>query len=284
MENDSWSETVEVFKRMKSPMRPDASETRIVEDWLRERLGAAGLEQAERVEVLVFGVTVETITLPWPENVRLTAVDRSEAMIQAFWPGDIPNRRRLVRGDWEQLPWPPASFHFVFGDGFLNAWSHPRGQLEFAQRINQLLKPGGVFFFRGFAQADPPETLDGVLEAYRSGGIKHYHEFRFRLATALQADPCEGLWVSTALLDQKLVEAGIDLDELHRKTNYEPPSRPNSGAGVVREPPPLLLNYPSVSEWERVLSQRFRILGRGHGLHALGARCPIFALEKRPVA
>jgi hypothetical protein len=62
------------------------------------------------------GVTPEIAEIAWEPAHRLVAVDKSEGMVNAVWPGDTPTRRGVV-GDWLALDLPDAPFDLAVGDG-----------------------------------------------------------------------------------------------------------------------------------------------------------------------
>src|SRR5689334_1890777 len=76
--------------------------------------------QAPRV--LVLGVTPEIHGMPWPRGSDVVAVDRSEAMIAAVWPGPPGSAHR---GEWTALPLPDRSRDVVLCDGGVHLLAHP---------------------------------------------------------------------------------------------------------------------------------------------------------------
>jgi SAM-dependent methyltransferase len=155
----------------------------------------------DTIDVLVLGVTVEIVTMPWPRTVRLTAFERSSGMIRAFWPGRLPGCRSVVRADWDAPPFRDEAFDIVVGDGIFNTRHYPNGYLELGMRIRSLLRPGGRLFVRGFTQLDVKEEPEQVIDAYDAGRITDYHALRFRLLTSLQASAAEGTWGNKDFID-----------------------------------------------------------------------------------
>jgi SAM-dependent methyltransferase len=274
MGSDPWSGAVDVVRRMGSPMRPHPSEARAMADWLLELATPDG-----PLEVLVLGVTPELVAGPWPERVRLVALDRSSGMIRAFWPGAIPGRRRLVFGDWDATPLRAGAFDFVVGDGVLNTRTFPRGYLELGARVRELLRPDGCFLVRAFVRPDDPEPPEYVLACYRAGRLDDYDALRFRFLMSLQENTPAGVWGSKELIDRELEARGVSLEELYRRTGYEPPPAARARAAAGSEAGQRV-SYPTLGELEGVMARGFRILGRRHGSHPLARRCPIFALRR----
>lgn len=241
--------------------------------WIAERI-AVRSNGVRRV--LLFGVTVEIATMAWPSDVHLTAVDRSNAMIRAFWPGRAPGSRALLYADWNAPPLRRAALDCVLGDGIFNTLRYPDGYLELGRAIRELLRPGGCLFVRGFAQLTDPESPERVLSAYREGEIDDYHALRFRFLTSLQASATEGIWATKEYIDDELSARGISLVELYRRTGYEPPPPPP----VRPSPTRSRVSYPTLAEFEQVFTPHFRLIGVRHGDHPLAHRCPIFGLQR----
>lgn len=92
-----WDLLANQFQHQQSPLRPCAEDIgiihQIIHEW-HER------HSAPKPHALLFGVTPEIANLAWPANTFLRAFEKSQAMIDVVWPGDIPNQRQAVCGDW----------------------------------------------------------------------------------------------------------------------------------------------------------------------------------------
>ena len=90
---DYWDLLAHQFGHQQPPLRPCAEDVQILEgiihDWSQKNFQPA-------TNVLLLGVTPEIATLNWPAKTFLTAVDKSEAMIEVVWPGNIPGRRTVI--------------------------------------------------------------------------------------------------------------------------------------------------------------------------------------------
>jgi SAM-dependent methyltransferase len=277
MSSDPWGEVIGIVRLMKAPLRPDASEIRELHGWVAERMPERS--DTESIEVLVLGVTVELVTMPWPAQARVTALERSPGMIRGFWAGNLPGRRRVVRGDWDALPFRDGSFDFVLGDGVLNTRTYPAGYLELGAWIRALLRPGGCLFVRAFAQLDPKEEPEQVLAEHRAGGADTYHELRFRFLSSLQPSAADGVLATTEYIDTELEARGFSAEEHRRQVGHELP-RGTSGGRPAGYTSGARVSYPTLAELDRVLAPNFRVLGRRHGDHPLAHRCPIYGLQR----
>jgi SAM-dependent methyltransferase len=277
-DDDGWdSHVIRIFRSMKSPMRPDASEIAALSGWVGEWIEHLSLHEAARIDVLLFGVTVEILQLQWPPNVCLTAVDRSELMIREFWPGEIAGRRHLVRADWDDLPFPSGSFHFVLGDGVMNVRRFPDGYLEFAGNIRRLLRAGGCFFARAFLQAEPREDPSQIVDDFRAGLITDYDELRFRFLVALQMSVEMGLNSTKELIDAEMQGRGLSLEEVYSRTGYRPPPPP-SRVGA-HAPAGVKICFPTATELQDAVAGELELLGTRQGTGSLASRCPLFGFR-----
>jgi len=157
------------FFRMRPPLRPDADVVAAFRSLTRDC--------AE--PMLLLGVTPELADL----SPNLTAIDRSQAMLDGVWPGDTPQRRALV-GNWLKLRLPAASFRSVIGDGALALpWPGPASKL--LSEAATVLMHGGRFVCRVFASPEAGEALDAVRAAVDSGEVRNVHALKWRIAMAI---------------------------------------------------------------------------------------------------
>lgn len=198
---------------MGPPLRPHPSEIQVLEHLAAD---LAGLNPSQPLHVLLLGVTEEIVHLAWPESTMLTAVDRSSHMIQQFWPGDQPGKRQVIQADWFDLPFEPATFDLIIGDGVFNFMTYPEGYQRFAAILAALVKPTGKVSIRLFSQCDPQEHPQAILADYQRRARVNYHAFRLRIATSLQEDVHQGIGVTKESLDRYLVSQGIALNELYK--------------------------------------------------------------------
>lgn len=271
--NDYWKYAFEVFKTLTAPFRPEPAEIAFMERAVRGRLPLQAAPEEARA--LLLGVTAEITGMRWPEIVELTAVDQSDAMIEGFWPGDLPGRRRLVRGDWLNFPAAPHSFRFVLGDGVFNIPEYPDGYAGLARRVAGLLRPDGVMIVRVFTQPDVKERTEAVVAEIRERPTFDYWAMRFRFVASLQEDVRRGILGGPLPTIRYLAEHGIDNAEFVAKTSYRPVPLP------AQLPPGLeglRINFPTRSEFVAAVADRFRVEEVGYGNHELAQRCPIYCL------
>jgi SAM-dependent methyltransferase len=115
---------------MRPPLRPDADVV----------AAFRSLTSDVAEPMLLLGVTPELADL----SPNLTAIDRTQAMIDAVWPGDTPQRRARV-GNWLKLRLPSASFASVVCDGGALAFPYPGLPTKVMREVANVLIPGGRF-------------------------------------------------------------------------------------------------------------------------------------------
>jgi SAM-dependent methyltransferase len=206
---------------------------------------------------------------------ELLAVDQSQAMIDAVWPGDTERRRARV-GDWFALSLADGSVAIALGDGCFSLLDFPRGYLRFAASVARVLAPGGLFSIRLFCRPPAPESPDAVFAALEARRIGNFHAFKWRLAMALQGDditrgvPVESVW---SAFQARLGDAspaagrlGWAVEEVQTIDNYR-------GSASV-------YTFPTVAEVRRALDC-FELVEEWRGEYELGERCPTLLFRRR---
>ena len=140
--------------------------------------------------VLILGVTPEIYALPWPRGTDIAAVDRSDAMIAAVWPGPQGSAQR---GEWSALPLPGASRDLVLCDGGVHLLSHPDEQVRLVRSVARVLAPGGLCLLRLFVPPSVAESPDRVVADLRAGCAGDVNVLKLRLGMAMQEDPRRGV-------------------------------------------------------------------------------------------
>jgi SAM-dependent methyltransferase len=154
---------------MRPPLRPDADVVAAFRELTRDCADP----------MLLFGVTPELADL----SPNLTALDRSQAMLDFVWPGDTPQRRARL-GNWLKLGLPPASFASVIGDGGFNMpWPGPATKM--LREAAHVLMPGGRVVARVFASPEDGESLEAVRAAVQAGEVGSVHALKWRIAMAI---------------------------------------------------------------------------------------------------
>lgn len=267
---DLWDAQLEIFKSMTPPLRPHKSEVAIVQQVVTARSEAC-IEKP--LQALILGLTPEFVGLEWPREGRVVLVDHSPHVIGEFWPGDLPGRREAVVADWLDMPFQPAEFDLIIGDGVFNFMSYPDGYRAFAAALSRLLRPAGLMCVRIFNQAVPKEERARLAEEYqRSERIDHFG-FRYRLATSLQERPEAGIHVSKDAVDRYLVDLGITLAEFYEKSGYVAPSVPPLPDDTGDS---FRVSYPTDRQFVDQIGGFFEVRERLHGDYPLAHRTPIF--------
>lgn len=182
---DHWSDMAKQWDRIGPPLRPSEQDvafyTEAVERWARSH----GAPRA-----LILGVTPELFRLSWPRGTSVTAVDHTQEMIDAVWPGP---RETAVCGDWKDLPMEPASCDIVLCDGGLHLSPYPDGQREVVRNLRRVVAPGGVCVFRFFVPPPRRESPETVLQDLLAAKISSLNVLKLRLGMAMQTDAVQGI-------------------------------------------------------------------------------------------
>ena len=188
--NSYWDLLANQFQHQQSPLRPCAEDIRvihqIIHDWHHQHSPSG-------TSVLLFGVTPEIVNLSWPANTFLRAIEKSQAMIDVIWPGNIPKERQVVCNNWLDVTIEEHSLDLVVGDGFLTGLAYPQQYAQIARTISQWLKPGGLFIARLFVRKEEKETMDAIMTDLEAGRIARFDILKWRLAMAIQETAEQGV-------------------------------------------------------------------------------------------
>lgn len=155
----------------------------------------------------MLGVTAELMGLPWGDGAALIAVDRSQGMIEALWPG-----AHAVRAEWTRLPIEDGSIEIVLCDGGLHLLDFPGGQARMLAEVARVLVSGGVAAMRLFVPRRDRERVSAVLNDLLGGRISDLNVLKVRLAMAMQRDGETGVRLGDVW--DRLQDAAPDLDAL----------------------------------------------------------------------
>ncbi len=257
--NKHWQDFAKQWDRLGSPLRPCADDV----DNFRQTMG----DDAGRC--LLLGVTPELAEL----SESLTAIDNSAAMIGALW----KSRQPALLGDWLAMPFAPASFDTIIGDGCLVLLSHPVQHRQFFEQLGKIIAPGGKILLRVFVNPQPHESTELVCREALCGKMKSFHAFKWRLSMAIAAQAAHHNFnvaetVATfdrLLPDRKLLAAatGWSADAIETIDFYR-----NSATRY---------SYPTLLQVRQTIPPSLKETGLLQGRYELAERCPILVLESR---
>jgi SAM-dependent methyltransferase len=267
-----WSRYARQWRFLRAPLSPCAEDIA-----RREQAIGRHFPGRKSLSALLLGVTPRLATKRWKPALDIVAVDNTMAMIQSVWPGNNP-RRRVICGDWLQLPFPDASIDVALIDGGLPALSFPRAHALLAKELRRVLKTDGLFVARIFARPDDTEQLDAVLTAARERRIGGFHAFKWRLAMSLQGEDAA---------------CGIRLDDIWRCCNVnfgEHTQLQRIADWPIEEIRTIdayrgnvaSYHFPSVDEMIDCLAGDLSCVERMHGTYELAERCPILIFRRNP--
>lgn len=268
-----WSSLARSYAAVGPPLQPSKDDIGFVE----QAVGAWSMQHPNAaLHALLLGVTPGVADMAWPVAAMLLAIDSSLAMTQEVWPGNIPRRRQALCGDWLALPLRESSCDMVIGDGAMNCLRYPDGFLALAASVHGALRPDGLFILRCYTQPATQETPEEVLADMRRDAIPTFHEFKFRLLMAMQANAGQGIPVGDVYricADQKIddrrlpgrpgwAQADLETIEMYRDSD-------------------TVHTFPTITEFRAVLREYFDETGVRVPSYNLGKRCPTLILRPR---
>lgn len=186
---EPWEAHSKTWDRLGSPFRPLAEDVSRLEQGWRESLDRPDVSVP--VQILMLGVTPELAGHRWAPEFHLTALDASGPMIRNVWPGDSV-RRRVVEGNWLELPFREACFDVVLTDCGLTALGLP-GQIErLGWEVRRVLRAGGRFVFRHLAGSAIDARAGGGIPRGLDDSVGGFHAFKLRFLHALDAESRRG--------------------------------------------------------------------------------------------
>jgi SAM-dependent methyltransferase len=259
-----------------APLRPAAEDIEYLRASVARLVSApAPAEPTPARSALLLGVTPEIAELAWQPPHRLVAVDKSEGMVNAVWPGDTPTRRAIV-GDWLALELAEAPFDLVVGDGIFSLFDFPAGYARLAAALARVVKPGGLLSVRLFCRPEPSESLEQVFQALFAGRIGNFHIFKWRLAMALQGDATRG--VRLADIWTAFCERGGSVTEVAARAGWpEPVVGTIEGYRGVEE----RYSFSTAREVAGGLASAFELVETWQPSYELGERCPHLSFRRR---
>lgn len=183
--NGPWSALAHLWNRLECPLRPVPEDLKNMQSaWLQSLPNGP---PGRRVEVLLLGVTPEFARFPWTDNLQLLAVDSSEAMLKAVWPGDQAGRRAQL-GDWLHLPCAPGSIDLIICDNGPTLFTGLTRLTKFSRELHRVLHPEGRAVMKNLTRPEQPETLESITADLATGRVRNFHSFKMRYLMALQAN------------------------------------------------------------------------------------------------
>jgi SAM-dependent methyltransferase len=187
MSTGHWSRMGSSWRLVGPPLRPSAEDVAgfnvAISRWVLAH-------ENQRLRALILGVTPELYALEWPAGTALQALDSSQSMIDAVWPG--PPEAALV-GSWTSMPLAAASCDMVVCDGGFGMLPYPQGQMALLDEVARVLAPGGVLAVRLFTPGGRTGSLEQVLADLDAHRIASLDVLKFRLWGALHQDAATGV-------------------------------------------------------------------------------------------
>jgi hypothetical protein len=266
-----WDNFARKYAAVGAPLRPSRDDVRFAEET------AAAWKAShpdQRLRALLLGVTPDIGNMRWPEASSLLAVDASMGMARAVWPGNIPQKRWAVCGDWLALPVRDSSCDVVMGDGSGTCVRYPDGFRALAASISRVLSAEGLLMLRCFVQPDARECPEDVFRDLFRTAIPSFHHFKFRLLMALQ--PCSQQGIAVNDLYRFWRDRKVDRDVLASRQGWEKQAIETI---ELHNGPNTVHTFPTLNEVRSVLQDFFEEVSISIPAYELGERCPTLTLR-----
>lgn len=268
---DVWQAHSTQWDLVGPPIRPGFQDHEYIERGIHIWTSAYGSPRA-----LVLGVTPEMVSLNWPGNTVLLAVDCSRMMIDSVWPGYPEPGKGALCANWLDLPLADSSCDIAVSDGPFSVLRYPEEYSALLRNLHRVLSPDGIFAFRIFIRPEIPENADAVYRAALDGGIGNFHAFKVRLLMSLLADTETGVRVSDVW--ESWIKDGPSPEHLSSRCGW-PVDQINTIEAYRGQE--TIYTSPALSEFRKLLIiEGFQELKYLQPNYELGERCPTFILRR----
>jgi SAM-dependent methyltransferase len=268
---DAWAKGAGQWERFQPPYRPHRDDTAVV-----ERVAAALAAEGGALRAVILGVTPQTVGCAWPAETRLTAIDSSQAVIDALWPPPgTPAGAEAICAEWTALPFEDGSVDLVAADGSVACFDYPDGFARLLREVRRVLKPTGRFVARTFLRPEQPERIDDILADLHAGRIGGPYPLKMRFSMTFH-EP--GLGISRGKWRDAWFALFPDQEASARRfgwslERFTLPSRAATDEYIY---------YPTLNQLRAVTARSFEEVGFSTGNYELAARCPTLVLA--PIA
>ncbi len=182
---DYWHELPKHWKWLGPPLRPVAEDISFYTVAMNEWVQSNGPPR-----VLLLGVTPELYFLPWPKGTDIMAVDRTQPMIDAVWPGP---KDAVNCADWTTMTLPDGSRDIILCDGGMEQLQYPQEHRRLVRILRRVLSHGGLTILRLYVLPSQRESPETVLRDFVQGRVSNINILKLRLGMALQDTLSEGV-------------------------------------------------------------------------------------------
>jgi Methyltransferase domain len=262
---DHWNKNARQWDLIGPPLRPAAEDIGILE---REVARWQRGHQAPAPRALLLGMTPEIALMRWPPGTRLTAVDRSQAMIREVWPGAGAGHGAIC-ARWLDLPLPDGSQDIVIGDGCFSALETSDDYRALVRSMRRVITRHGRVLMRFFIRPETAEPVASVIDDLWRGSIGNFNVFKWRLAMALHGT----------------LDEGVRLDDIWQAWRAAIPE-PEQLASRLGWPLPVIrtvdvyhgvatrYTFPTLAEVRSIVAQAFAEEACVFPGYEMGDRCP----------
>lgn len=269
---DIWASIARRYAAFGSPLVPCRDDILAFESAVE---AAAATQEERELKAVTLGVTPGLALMKWPHNSRITAIEMSQDVIDALWPGDIADRRRALCANWNAISEEVDGCDIVLGDGSLNVCRFPHEAQYLARAIGSVLEDGGLFAIRIYISAGPFESVDEVFRELFSFGMR-VDLFKMRLWMAMQRTVENGVAMREAahILHAYNLDPHVMQERIGWSREAIEPFHDWAASNAV-------YTFPSISEFMEVMSDTFEEVSVCWPRYELGHCCPTVIMRRK---
>jgi SAM-dependent methyltransferase len=263
-----WDNLANGYDALGPPLAPSPEDIRFMEEAV-ERWACS--HRGKKLHALLLGVTPKIVGMRWPEGSQITGLDHSIEMAEHVWPGNDPEKRWVVCGDWLALPLRQSCCDVVIGDG-INCLRYPHGFHKLAASVRHGLSDDGIFLLRTFVQPKVQEDPEAVFADRLQ--CSSFHHFKLRLMMAMQHSVEQGIAVNEVY--RFWIDHNVDRDALSLRTGW---GRRGIDSIELHNGPNTVHTFPTLQQVRSVFTEFFAEIGTSIPSYPGGDRCPTFLLK-----
>jgi SAM-dependent methyltransferase len=209
-DSEQWSAVARQWEQIGQPLRPTAQDL----DFVSAAIGT-WVSQHHTPRALVLGVTPELYNLPWPLGTDILAIDHTQAMIDAVWPGP---KDAAICAEWTEMPLPDSSRDIVLCDGGVILLHYPDDHRKFVDQLSRIIAPGGLCILRLFVPPEEREDIESVFRDLLESRIANLNLLKLRLGMAMQPSASQG--IQPRQVWNAIHQVAPDLDHLAERIGW----------------------------------------------------------------
>ena len=271
---DLWSKKLSMKYRGGLPLRPPSEVTNCMHKIISQLMLRKKMSK-ERINLVLLGVTPEITNLPWAKNVTLKAFDKNKDMIKYVWEAPKKIASQVKQSLWQEIPLESNSADFIIGDGCTTQFPNKKTYRDFFKEQHRIIKKDGFLLLRCFLNTQKQEHFDGIIKDIKKGNIQYFGTLKWRIAMAILGKN------KTFSIRVKKIHAVFEklFEDRSFLTRFGGWDKKIINSIDTYKDSDAKYTFPSIQEFEKLISPQFKIVKFYYPKYELTKRCPILLMK-----